>query len=316
MKYFFLCCCLLLQVVTKAQLLYPYKDTVHKYIIGIPEKWRYSTRNDGTPVKLLVYCFDKDSSKRIADNFNLSIIDQPGINLDSAFHLVAYFTSQTRLQILDTGSYMVNGKRMLWFDDVHLNESGKDTLCASDFVVYHDNKVYVITCTTTPLRISQSRTLFHKIAQTFKVGLPPIYEALKIDFPKDRTWKIQSETDDSTMHFMQVLPTNETAEHWNNVINFVTVKGKIAQSIEEILLNYKAQLKEEDKESQFTQLSKGDNWALFKVESNHPPATLYYVLQTNSAVHTVSITVSQPKLSDDILKKWADIFLKGKLVME
>lgn len=318
MKYFFLCCCLLLQVVTKAQLLYPYKDTVHRYTIGIPEKWRYWIRNDGTPIKLLVYGTDKDSTKRIADNFNLSIIDQPGIDVDSAFQLVAYFTSQTRLQVQDTGSYMVNGKRMLWFDDVHLSESRKDTLCASDFVVYHDSKVYVITCTTTPSRMSNSRELFHRVAQTFKVALPPMYETLKIDFPTDRKWKIQSETDDSTMHFMQVLPTNETAEHWTNVINFITFKGRIAQSIDETLLSYKAQIKEGDKGAKFTQLSKGDNWVLFKVESNHLPAaaTLYYVLQTNSAVHTVSITVSQLTLSDDIAKEWADIFRKGKLVTE
>lgn len=318
MKYFFLCCCLLLQVVTKAQLLYPYKDTVHKYIIGVPEKWRYSVRNDGTPLKLLVYGVDKDSAKRIADNFNLSIIDQPGINVDSAFRLLVYFTSERRLEVLDTGSYIVNGKRMLWFDDVHLNESRRDTLCASNFIVYHDNKAYVITCSTTPSRISQSRNLFHRIAQTFKVGLPPMYESLKIDFPTDRTWKIQSETDDSTMHFMQVLPTNETAEHWTNVINFITFKERTTQSIEETFLSYKAQIKEGDKGARFTQMSKGDNWILFKVESNQSPAaaTLYYVLQTNSAVHTVSITISQSTLSDDISKKWADIFRKGKLVME
>jgi hypothetical protein len=319
MKYFFLCCCLLLQIVTKAQLLYSYKDTVHRYSIGIPEKWKYWTKSDSsTLIKLLVYDMDQDSTKRIPDNFNITIIDQPAINIDSAFYRLAYFTAHSRLQMLDTGSYIVDKKKMLWFDDVHIGENLKDTFCASDFVVYNDDKVYLITCTTNPLRFSKSRELFHRIAQTFKVALPPKHESLKIDFPTDRTWMILGETNDSTMHFMQVMPTDENAEHWTTVINFVTTKNPIKQSIQKTLETYKANLKEEYKDARFTLLSKGDDWGLFKTESIRPTpeASLYYVLQTSSSLHTVSLTVPHSTLSADISKKWTDIFLKRKLVVE
>jgi len=318
MKYFFLCCCLLLQLATKAQILYSYKDSVHRYAIGIPEKWQYWKRNDSTRINLLVYDMEKYPTKEVADNFNITIFDHPNINVDSALYILATLTARSRLSMLDTGSYNVDGKRMLWFDDVHLSANTKDTLCASDFVLYHDSKVYIITCTTTPSRFSKSKDLFHRVAQSFKVPLPPTYESLKIDFPTDRTWKIQSETDDSTMYFMQVLPIDESAEQWTNCINLVTVKQKMPQRIEQILSYYKTQVEEKYNKARFTQLSKGGNWGLFKVETTHPTpeASLYYVLQTDSSVHTISISFTQPTLSDDLSKKWTNIFRNGRLVME
>ncbi|MBC9933005.1 hypothetical protein [Chitinophaga qingshengii] len=318
MKYFFLLYCLLLQLTTKAQTLFSYKDSIHRYVIGIPEKWKYWKKNDSTHINLLVYDMEKNPTNDFADNFNITIFHHPNINVDSALYILASLTAHSRLSMLDTGSYMVDGKRMLWFDDVHIGPKAQDTLCASDFIVYNDSKVYIITCTTTPQRFATSRDLFHRVAQSFKVSLPPAYESLKIDFPTDVTWKIQSETDDSTTHAMQLLPIDESAEQWTRCINLVTIKQKVQQKIEQTILSYKTQVKESYPDAHFTVLSKGGNWGLFKVETNHPKpeASLFYVLQTDASMHTISITFPKPTLSDDLLDKWTKIFRNGKLVME
>ncbi|MGO4293165.1 hypothetical protein [Chitinophaga sp. RAB17] len=318
MKYIFLCCCLLLQLTTKAQTLYSYKDSLHRYAIGIPEKWKYWKRNDSTRINLLVYDMEKHLTNEIADNFNITIFKHPSINADSALYILASLTARARLSMLDTGSYTVDGKRMVWFDDVHVGSNFKDTLCASDFILYNDSKVYIITCTTTPSRFSTSKDLFHRVAQSFKVPLPPLYESLRIDYPTDITWKIQNETDDSITHVMQLLPINESAEQWTSCINLVTIKQKAQQRIEQTLSSCKAQVNEKYTNAHFTLLSKGENWGLFKIETSHPTpeATLYYVLQTGLSVHTISIAFTQPILSDDLLKRWTRIFRNGKLVME
>ncbi|SFO87638.1 hypothetical protein SAMN05428949_6840 [Chitinophaga sp. YR627] len=176
----------------------------------------------------------------------------------------------------------------------------------------------MITCTAAASRFFTSRELFHQVAQSFKVPLPPLHESLKIDFPADRAWKIQNETDDSTAHFMQVMPSDETADKWTIFINLETVKQKSQQSIEQVLSTYKDQIKGQNGKAHFTVLSKGDNWSIFKVEPDTPTSEsgLYYLLLTDSSIHMISVMVTQPVISDDLLKKWTGIFRNGKLAME
>ncbi|MGF6849422.1 hypothetical protein QFZ51_004657 [Chitinophaga sp. W3I9] len=91
MRYFFLCSLLLLQVVTHAQLLYPYKDTTNNYYIALPEKWRYWRITDNPHVTMTARDDSPlaDSSKKFADNINIAIISYPGVEVDSAFIYLA-----------------------------------------------------------------------------------------------------------------------------------------------------------------------------------------------------------------------------------
>lgn len=321
MKYFFLFCSLLLQIVAKAQLLYPYKDTVNSFYIGIPEKWKYWKTPGDPGVKLKVYDVNEntDTTKWTPDNFNINIVEQPGIDVEKAYYHLTNFTAQSRLQITDTGSYVVNGQKMLWFDDIRIGRIRKDTLHGSSFVVYDNNRAYVITCSSRPAHFPENRKLFHRIAQTFNTKVARPQESFKITFPTDRKWTIAYEADDSVMHILQVLPADESAAKWNTALTFVTAKTAQKGNFEKTLEALKAQMKKEAGSSRYALLSKGENWALIKVETNDPKqqeASLYYVLQGNPWLHMTNITAKLAELPADMINKWSDIFREGKLVVE
>ncbi|WP_212004512.1 hypothetical protein [Chitinophaga sp. HK235] len=318
MRYFFLCLSLLLlQHVAKAQLLYPYKDTTYNFSIGIPEKWQYWAKPDSPIVKFMVYDMSMDDSgMRVHNNFNISVINHPGLGVDSAFIYMAYATAKNRLQALDTGSYVVDGKKMLWLDDAHLGVTMKDTLCASYFVVYSNNKVYLITCSTTPLRFSESRELFHRVAQTFKTDLPAPQEVLQIDFPKNRVWQINMETDDSTMHLRQVLPVDETPDQWTMAISSIAIKNPKQESMENFLTQYQTQIAKESKGAKFTLLEKTAQHLLFKIENTGAESSLSYLVRGTSRLHQVILSIKQETLPAETTKQWTEIFKKAKPVME
>jgi hypothetical protein len=184
MKFLFLCCFLLCQLVVKAQVLHIYKDTITNFHIGMPEKWKYRVYPDSSAVRLEVSDMDNADGEPIPDNFRVTIFPDPGSTIDSAFFLLHSVTSGDRVQLVDTGSYKVDGEKMLWFEDVHIGETLNDTLCASYFLMYRKETVYVITCITSSSRFKKSRELFHRIAQTFKISFPSKRELLILTFPE------------------------------------------------------------------------------------------------------------------------------------
>ena len=135
MKYFLLSCFLLCQLVVKAQVLHTYRDTVTNFHIGMPEKWKYQAYPDSPAVKLVVSDMDNAASKPAPDNFLVTIFPDPGSTVDSAFYLLHSITGGDRLQDIDTGSYRVDGERMLWFEDLRIGGTSNDTICASYFLM-------------------------------------------------------------------------------------------------------------------------------------------------------------------------------------
>lgn len=320
MKYFLLCSLLLLQIVTHAQLLYPYRDTTNHYYIGIPEKWRYWTITDNPNVSMMAKDASPvtDSSKQFPDNINITIVNHPGISADSAFIYLATATSPTRLQMLDTGSYVVNGKKMLWFDDVHIGGPNKDTLSSSDFVVCSNNRAYIITCTSTATRFPGRRDLFHRVAQTFKPDLPAKQELIQIALPADPKWKIILDNDDSTMHLKQVIPISESPEHWATVISFVSEKNTGKESLESVLARYSTQFKKICNDSKYTLISKTEKSALFKAEcaGDDSESNLCYLVRGVTRWHLLDLGVRQGALPADVIKQWTAIFQQSKIVIE
>lgn len=320
MRYFFLCSLLLLQIATRAQLLYPYKDTTYNYYIGLPEKWRYWTITDNPNVSMLAKDVSSvtDSSKQFPDNINVTIVGHPGGDVDSAFIYLTAATSHSRLEMLDTGSYIVNGKKMLWFDDVHIGGPNKDTLSASDFIICSNNRAYIITCTSTAARFPGKRELFHRVAQTFKPDLPAKQELIKIALPVDPKWKIILDNDDSTMHFKQLLPINETTDRWTTVISFISDKKSGNESLKSILARYSTQMKQTCKSAKYTLLSQSETSALFKVEctDDNPESNLCYLVRGITRWHILDFAIHQGTLPEAEAKKWTEIFQQSKIVIE
>lgn len=320
MKYLLLSCFLLCQLVVKAQVLHTYKDTVTNFHIGMPEKWKYQAYPDSPAVKLIVSDMDNAADKPAPDNFLVTIFPDPGSTVDSAFYLLHSITGGNRLQDIDTGSYRVDGERMLWFEDVHIGETVDDTLCGSYFVMYRKETVYVLTCITSPARFKGSRELFHRIAQTFKISFPPKKEVLILTLPEVEKWREVSEDNNSSSgHYIrQLLPAGQTIDEWNSLITVLTTRLANKLDIETLLEIDEDEAKSENKDAGYTVLSKGNDWILSKVEVTglQPETIIQYTLHRSYWLHLVNITFRQSPLPADVVEKWSRTFRAGRLVME
>lgn len=320
MRYFLLCSLLLLQVVTHAQFLYPYKDTTYNYYIGLPEKWRYWSITNNPNIILLAKdeSLAADSSKQFADNINVAIMNYPGIEVDSAFFYLFAAMSTGRMEILDTGSYVVNGKKMLWWDDVRIGGTQNDTLSTSGFVVCSKDRAYLITCMSTAARFPTRRALFHQVAQTFKSDLPAKQELIKIALPPDRRWKIILDNDDATMHLKQILPLSESTDHWTTLVTFISEKNSGNESLESMITRYSTHFKQTCKNPKYTLLSQSENSALFKVEcpEEDPESNLCYLVKGPTRWHILYFGLHQGTLPEDSIKQWTEIFQHSETVIE
>lgn len=317
MKYLLVSICLLLRLSTKAQLLYPYQDKLKNFSIAIPENWLYWNNSDSLKVSLVVRNKEMVNNKPVSDNFNVNIIPHSVLNVDSAFFLLANFTAQNRLAMLDTGHYIVDGKKILWFEDVHVNKSTSDTLCAADFVMYGNNKVYVLTCTTTAERFKQSRDLFHKVAQTFKTDLPAPHEVFNLDFPTDIKWQKTEETQDTIMSTYQVLPINENTAHWTQLIQFTRMFNASKASISATVNALKSNAKTEFKNPVIKVLFVESDKALIEMENPaEQMSILYYLVAAKTDMHMITYIAHKPQFLDTDINRWTAILKAGKVVIE
>lgn len=320
MRYFFVCCLLLLQVIARAQVLYPYKDTTYHYMIGLPEKWMHWTKTNTPNLSMIAKDVShlKDAGEAVVpDNINVAVISQPGIEVDRALTYLTTGTAQSRLRMLDTGSYMVNGKKMLWFDDIHIGGPQNDTLSSSDFVVCSNGKAYVITCTTTAARFSEVRKLFHLIAQTFKTDLPAKQELIQIAFPHDTKWKTLQERDDSTMHFKQLVPVSETVDYQTTVIS-ISEKKSYDKPLASMLTLYTTALEQSCGHPVYSLLSQSETSALFKIECDEKnvESSLCYLVRGATRWHLLTLAIHQGTMPADVTLQWSEIFRQSKIVME
>ncbi|MFB6456266.1 hypothetical protein ACE38W_13420 [Chitinophaga sp. Hz27] len=315
MRYLLLSLFLFLQLNVSAQQLHPYKDYVHNFSLSLPDKWHYWKNLDSINVLLLV---QNPEAPRIHDNYNVTVVMDPGSNVDSSFAHLMYYTAGNRLKVIDTGTYIVDGKRVRWYEDLHVGRLKKDTIASFNFLLYNMDRAYLLTCATTPDRRKLVKPLFHSIAKTFKTDLHLPSEVFKIDLNGDTQWEIVAENKNEQVSNYQMVPAGESVKSWTKLLNFTIVKSAASTDISAILANMKAQAEKQYTNPAITILANDPNYGLIKIETNDTvnEANLFFIRKGDAAIHMIGYIVHRPRFNTGEAEHWQEVFMKGKLVIE
>lgn len=323
-------CCfllLLLPLFIHAQDLSDYKDTINHFSVGVPKDWQVWKSSKVPSLKFVAQRIFGDSTKPAPENFNITILDEPGSNVDNIVKkLFGFTTKNPYFKLIDSGSIISNGKRMVWIDEMHTEANYPDTFFASIFVSYTANKAYLLTATTLWATAGTYGPLFHQIGGTFKVGRPTMKERLKIAFPAKIKWKLVSDTDIDHFATRQYVPNNETTEQWTQMIYTMTMENVKIPDIDQAIKNFTDAATNKSSNARFTLIGKENlphrRWALFKIETPdfpgnpNPESQLYYVVQGPKSFHAAFIAKKEKNLSADFIKTWGDVFRKSRLTNE
>lgn len=151
-------------------------------------------------------------------------------------------------------------------------------------------------------------------------------ENLKIVWAEEYKWKIGSNQEDKTMHFLEIIPGNETIDKWTMLGTMMSLKNvKISKTDQVVEMFRQSSLKESPK-AKLTVLESNDTtkniWVLFKVETpsfpndTKPESQLYYAIQGEATLYVNFIAIKQKTLSTDFVDKWSNIFKSSELVYQ
>jgi hypothetical protein len=157
--------------VSYSQELYTYTDSLNQFQIGIPFGWLFGKDKDHARLLLMSRRPKIDSEEKFVENFNVTIVRERNINLDTAFsHLLKYNSMADSFLILEKGSTVIDGQDFRWVVSTHINKYATQKMYNYDFMIYYGGKAYLLTMGSTPDHFEKYRGLFEKIAKTFKVN--------------------------------------------------------------------------------------------------------------------------------------------------
>jgi hypothetical protein len=322
MKRLLICCFLILPFFANGQEFTHYRDTLHNFAVGVPKGWKIWQHTQVPAVKFLAQRVWADSSRQAPENFNVSILPKPGSHVDKVVKDLLNYTSHNPFfKLIDSGSIVSNGKRVVWLDEMHLEVNVPDTFFSSIFIAYTDNKAYLLTATTVLPFAGVYAPLFHQVGGSFQTGRAMRRERLAIAFPGAATWKLITDTLVDNFATRQYLPENETPEKWNQMVYAMTMENVQIADIDQAIKSFTDAATGKSSSAKVTLLSKENlpkrRRALFKVETPAvPESQLYYVVQGVKSFHAVFIAQKSATLSPAFIKTWGDIFRKSKLQSE
>ena len=119
---------------------------------------------------MLAYRTPLSKSDTSRDNFNINIIETPNKNLDKTFaDFLKYLPEAKNFKLIDTGAVIFNGKKFKWLIETHQNEGNDLEMHNYDFVTFKDGRTYILTMVTFSYAFDTIKTLFNKIAASFKL---------------------------------------------------------------------------------------------------------------------------------------------------
>lgn len=172
MKYLLLFITLFICTSAKCQTLYPYKDTVNHFNIGVPAQWHYGILKQFPTIKLFAYRVYLDSADKPHENFNVNIIDIPVAGPEAAYDtLIASLSRSAKdFRLIKQGDAEINGMAFKWCIESHKNiEEPDKEMCDYVYVTVANEKTYILTFVVFSKYFDQYRSLFEKIAYSFSV---------------------------------------------------------------------------------------------------------------------------------------------------
>ena len=151
-------------------------------------------------------------------------------------------------------------------------------------------------------------------------------ENLKIVWCEEYKWKIASNQEDKTTHFIEIIPGKDKIEKWTMLGTMMSLKNtKITKTGQVVEMYRQSSLKESPK-AQLTVLESNDTtkniWVLFKIETPSfpndpkPESQLYYAIQGEATLYVNFIALKEKTLSNDFITKWTKVFKASELVYQ
>ena len=151
-------------------------------------------------------------------------------------------------------------------------------------------------------------------------------ENLKIVWCEEYKWKIASNQEEKTTHFIEIIPGKDKIEKWTMLGTMMSLKNtKITKTGQVVEMYRQSSLKESPK-AQLTVLESNDTtkniWVLFKIETPSfpndpkPESQLYYAIQGEATLYVNFIALKEKTLSNDFITKWTKVFKASELVYQ
>jgi hypothetical protein len=151
-------------------------------------------------------------------------------------------------------------------------------------------------------------------------------ENLKIVWCEEYKWKIASNQENATTHFLEIIPGKEKIEKWTMLGTMMSLKNTKITKTEQVLEMYRQTSQKESPEAKLTVLESNDSakniWVLFKIETPSypndpkPESQLYYAIQGETTLYVNFIAVKEKTISKDFESKWTKVFKESELVYE
>ena len=149
---------------------------------------------------------------------------------------------------------------------------------------------------------------------------------LQVHWPEEYKWKIITNQEDDTVHFIELIPEKETPDKWTLIGTMTSFKKTIVPSADIIIKIYEEASLKESPLAKLTVLEKskeGDGiWVLFKVETPSfpndpkPESQLWYVIQGEYTLYSMFIAKKEKTLSEESVKRWSKVFKSSEFSYE
>ena len=149
-------------------------------------------------------------------------------------------------------------------------------------------------------------------------------ENLKITWPEEYKWKVVTNQEDETTHFIEVIPGKEKLEKWTMIGTMLSLKNVKISTTAQVVEFYRQSSLEESPQAKLTVLESSDTakniWVIFKVDTPsfpndpNPESQVYYAVQGESTLYVNFVAVKQKTLQKDFIEKWVKVFKASELL--
>lgn len=151
-------------------------------------------------------------------------------------------------------------------------------------------------------------------------------ENLMVNWPEEYKWKIGTNQEDETVHFVELVPEKESIDNWTIIGTMMSLKNVTSMPMDKAMNLFFDQTKSNAPEAKLTLIEKNEtgknNWVLFKVEVEKylddpkPESQIYYIIQGESSLYVNLVGIKEKKISNAFEKKWITIFKGSKIVFQ
>lgn len=151
-------------------------------------------------------------------------------------------------------------------------------------------------------------------------------ENLKINWPEKYEWKIGSNQETEQIHFIELVPGNESVDNWTIIGAMISIKGATNVPMDVAVDLMFDQTKATAPKAKLTVIEKNEtdpnHWIIFKIESpsftndENPESQLYYIIQGKSSLYSSFVAIKEEELSKDFVEEWIEIFKSSEFVYQ